>query len=121
MANFHRPLNVLEGDQLGRMLQEAANRLNVKTNTLEKGSDSPSKQINARSTHVDGAFTDPTAISQLAEQHDVLTIEIEHVDMEVLEDLSTGTRTRDDWRLVSGTKVEVQPSWRTTNTTRKNI
>ncbi|KAK3174892.1 hypothetical protein OEA41_002138 [Lepraria neglecta] len=121
MANFHRPLNdimnktigVLGGDQLGTMLQEAANRLNVKTITLEKGSDSPSKQINARSTHVDDAFTDPTAIRQLAEQYDVLTIEIEHVDTEVIEDLSTGTRTRDDWRLVNGTKVEVQPSWRT--------
>ena len=44
MANFHRSLNdimdkiigVLGGDQLGRMLQEAANRLNVKTITLEK-------------------------------------------------------------------------------------
>ena len=101
---------LLGGDQLVRMLQDAANRLNVKKITLEKGSDSPSKQVNARSTHVDGAFTDPTAIRQLAEQHEVLTIEIEQV---VLEDLSAGTRTRDDWRPVSGTKAEVQHSWRT--------
>ena len=87
---------MLGGDQLGRMLQDAANRLNVKTITRGKGSDSPSKQVNARSTHIDGAFTDPTAIRQLAELHDVLTIEIEHVDTEVLEDFSAGTRTRDD-------------------------
>ena len=36
-------IGVLGRDQLGRMLQEAANGLNVKTITLEKGSDSPSK------------------------------------------------------------------------------
>lgn len=36
-------IGVLGRDQLGRMLQEAANGLNVKTITLEKGPDSPSK------------------------------------------------------------------------------
>lgn len=58
---------------------------------LDKGSDSPSKQINARSSHVDGAITDPDAVGQLVENCDVLTIETEHVNTEVLEDLATGT------------------------------
>ena len=108
-----KTVGVLGGGQLGRMLQEAANRLNVKLITLDNGLDTPSKQINARSNHIDGSFTDPKAIRHLAEICDVLTIEIEHVDTDVLEDLSTGTETRGDWRLVKSTKVEVQPNWRT--------
>ena len=108
-----RTIGVLGGGQLGRMLQEAANRLNVNLITLDNGPDTPSKQINARSSHIDGSFTDPRAIRHLAENCDILTIEIEHVDTDVLEDLSTGTETRDDWRLIKSTKVEVQPSWRT--------
>ena len=108
-----KTVGVLGGGQLGRMLQEAASRLNVKLITLDNGPDTPSKQINARSSHIDGSFTDPKAIRLLAENCDILTIEIEHVDTDVLEDLSTGTETRDDWRLVKSTKVEVQPNWRT--------
>ena len=110
---MEKTVGVLGGGQLGRMLQEAANRLNVKLITLDNGPDTPSKQINARSSHIDGSFTDPKAIRHLAENCDILTIEIEHVDTDVLEDLSTGTETRDDWRLIKSTKVEVQPNWRT--------
>lgn len=77
-------VGILGGGQLGRMIVEAANRLNVKTVILEKGEDSPAKQINASSKHIDGSFTDPDAIMELAKQCDVLTVEIEHVDTEAL-------------------------------------
>lgn len=110
-----RTIGVLGGGQLGRMLTEAANRLNVKVLTLDSEG-SPAKQINARPDHVDGSFTDSQAILQLAERCDVLTVEIEHVDTDVLESLSRGTNTRDDWRLVKSTKIEVQPSWKTIRT-----
>ncbi len=107
-----KTIGVLGGGQLGRMLTEAANRLNVKVVTLDAES-SPAKQINAHPNHVTGSFTDPSSIRQLAKECDVLTVEIEHVDTDVLEELSTGTTVREDWRLVGGTKVEVQPSWKT--------
>ena len=110
-----KTIGVLGGGQLGRMLQEAANRLNINLITLDV-EESPSKQINAVSQHINGSFKDPNAIRQLAEQCDILTIEIEHVDTDILEDLSAGTQTREDWRLVRGPKVEIQPSWRTIRT-----
>ena len=107
-----RTLGVLGGGQLGRMLTEAANRLNIKVVTLDADK-SPAKQINAHADHVTGSFTDAEAIRELAQKCDVLTIEIEHVDTDVLEDLSNGTETREDWRLRRGCKIEVHPSWRT--------
>ncbi|MCJ1309348.1 phosphoribosylaminoimidazole carboxylase ade2 [Agyrium rufum] len=105
-------IGVLGGGQLGRMLTEAANRLNIKIVTLDTEA-SPAKQINANSDHVIGSFTDPAAIRQLAQRCDILTVEIEHVDTDVLEDLENGLETRADWKLVRSTKCEVQPNWRT--------
>lgn len=81
------------------MLTEAANRLNVKLISLDADR-APAKQINALQDHVNGSFRDPSAIRELARRCDVLTIEIEHVDTRVLEELANEG-------------VEVQPSWHT--------
>jgi len=107
-----RIVGILGGGQLGRMLTEAAHRLNIQVAILD-AEDAPAKQINGRQPHVNGSFADPKAIRQLAQECDILTIEIEHVDTEVLEEIATGTELRDDWRRVRRRKVEVQPSWRT--------
>lgn len=105
-------IGVLGGGQLGRMLSEAAHRLNIKLVFLD-AENAPAKQIDARSNHINGSFTDPEAVRQLAKICDLLTVEIEHVDTDILEELSTGTETGPDERVVAGVKVEVQPSWRT--------
>ncbi|ODQ64394.1 putative phosphoribosylaminoimidazole carboxylase [Nadsonia fulvescens var. elongata DSM 6958] len=81
-----RTVGILGGGQLGRMMVEAAHRLNVKTVVLD-AEGSPAKQINAISEHVNGSFTDSDAIARLAAKCDVLTIEIEHVNVDVLENL----------------------------------
>lgn len=69
------------------MLVEAANNLNVEVRLLDVGPSAPAKQISfkpssdgTRSEHVDGSFTDPQKIRELANKVDVLTVEIEHVD-----------------------------------------
>lgn len=76
-------VGILGGGQLGRMLVEAAHRLNIKTVILD-APNSPAKQINALDEHVDGSFTDEASIAKLAEKCDVLTVEIEHVDADAL-------------------------------------
>ncbi|KDN43969.1 putative phosphoribosyl-5-aminoimidazole carboxylase [Tilletiaria anomala UBC 951] len=85
-----RTVGVLGAGQLGRMFVEAASRLNVKVLLLDSGTVSPAKQINYQphdpssstsiSQHVDGSFSDPDKIIELAKRVDVLTVEIEHVD-----------------------------------------
>ncbi len=93
-----RQVGVLGGGQLGRMLIEAANRLNIKVNVLDAAA-SPAKQISAHDGHIEGSFKDAAAVQQLAQTSDVLTVEIEHVDTQMLEK-------------VAG-EVEVEPSWKT--------
>lgn len=68
------------------MLVEAAHRLNVKTVILD-APNSPAKQINGLHAHVDGSFANADSIRKLAEECDILTIEIEHVDTTILKEL----------------------------------
>lgn len=84
-------VGVLGGGQLGRMFAEAAARLNVTVRFLDVGDNTPAKQITnvpasvSGAQHVDGAFSDAAKIAELAEQVDVLTVEIEHVDADELQ------------------------------------
>lgn len=79
----NKTIGILGGGQLGRMIVEAAHRLNIKTVILD-AEKSPAKQINALDTHVDGSFTNYESIIKLAEKSDILTVEIEHVDVDSL-------------------------------------
>ncbi|KAM3066263.1 hypothetical protein ACMFMG_003226 [Clarireedia jacksonii] len=95
-------IGLLGGGQLGQMLCEAANPLGVKVVILD-APNSPAKQSNAKNEHIDGSFIDPEKVRELAKQVNVLTVEIEHVDTVVLEELANAG-------------VEVQPSWKTLRT-----
>lgn len=105
-------IGVLGGGQLGRMLTEAANRLNIKIITLDAES-SPAKQINAHNDHVNGSFKDAGAIRQLARKCDVLTTEIEHIDTHALEHLSKGSETIEERGRMDSPQLNIQPHWRT--------
>lgn len=83
------------------MLAASASLLNIPVSILDVGDHAPAKQILAPSPdlqHVDGAFSDPAKIRELAGKVDVLTVEIEHVDVGVLEEIA------------SSSKIEVHPS-----------
>jgi phosphoribosylaminoimidazole carboxylase len=96
-----RQVGVLGGGQLGRMLIEAANRLNIQVNVLDVAG-SPAKQISAHDGHIEGSFKDAAKVKELAQKCDVVTVEIEHVDTHMLEE-------------VAG-QVTVEPSWKTLRT-----
>lgn len=83
------------------MLAAAASLLNVKVLVLDVGDSAPAKQVISPEKpleHVDGSFAIPENIKKLAAQADVLTVEIEHVNADVLEEISKSSR------------VEVNPS-----------
>ncbi|GMM28703.1 phosphoribosylaminoimidazole carboxylase [Martiniozyma asiatica (nom. inval.)] len=86
-----KTIGILGGGQLGRMIVEAANRLNIKTIILESGELTPAKQINANGEHIDGSFKNYEDIKKLAEKCDVLTVEIEHVDTDALKKIQKET------------------------------
>ncbi|KAF4461352.1 phosphoribosylaminoimidazole carboxylase [Fusarium albosuccineum] len=101
-------LGLLGGGQLGRMLQEQAMLLGIEIVVLDEEG-CPTKQINQNEKHVAGSFKDPEKIRELARRCDVLTVEIEHINTEVLEEIATkGVEV--DGKLK---KVPVHPSWDT--------
>ncbi|CAN8098728.1 unnamed protein product [Discula destructiva] len=106
----HKPLiGLLGGGQLGRMLCEAAAPLDIPIAILDEANSS-AKQINSHLAHVAGSFKDPAKIRALAASCDVLTVEIEHIETDVLEEIAAAGVVGAD-----GTKraVAVHPSWRT--------
>lgn len=84
------------------MLAASASLLNVKVIILDVGEHAPAKQILApikpELAHIDGSFKDAEKIMLLAEKVDILTVEIEHVDVDVLD------------KVVQAQKVQVHPS-----------
>ena len=81
-----RRVGVLGGGQLGRMMAEAGHRLGVRIAALDPlGSKSPTGEV--AELCIEGSFQDTDKVHELASLSDVITIEIEHVNVEALEAL----------------------------------
>ena len=94
-----RVIGLLGGGQLGRMLIEAANNLNIKVAVLDVPG-APAKQVSSFSHHVNGSFKNAEDVSKLSKVSDILTMEIEHVDTKVLEDICSDISIQPDWSTV---------------------
>ncbi len=110
MASKTPVIGLLGGGQLGQMLCEAAAPLNIPIAVLD-ADDAPAKQINRNKHHVAGSFKDADKIRELAAHCDVLTVEIEHIDTRVLEEISSVSPAA---AAAAGERaVPVHPSWKT--------
>ncbi len=91
----HITVGILGGGQLGRMMAIAAHNLGqVNVVALDPGgTDSPSGLVAGGSIttenpkFIEGSFNDADAIRKLAAVVDILTVEIEHVNCDVLDEL----------------------------------
>lgn len=78
-------LGVLGGGQLGRMLIQEAVNLNVSVSILDPDKNAPCKEL--ASSFECGDFKDFNTVYEFGKKVDLLTIEIEHVNIEALEKL----------------------------------
>jgi len=78
-------LGILGGGQLGRMLLQEAANYDVRTAVLDPASDAPCSAISHEFTC--GSFQDFDTVLAFGKGKDVLTVEIEHVNTEALEEL----------------------------------
>jgi len=76
-------LGILGGGQLGRMLLQKAADFNISNAVLDPDPDAPCKHI--AETFVCGNFNDFDTVVKFGRGVDLLTIEIEHVNVEALE------------------------------------
>lgn len=106
-------IGLLGGGQLGAMLCEAANPLNVPIAILD-ADNAPAKKIHHNKNHGAGSFKDANMIRELANHCDVLTVEVEHVDTTILEEVNTkGVEVVAADGSKTNKKVAVHPSWKT--------
>lgn len=81
---LRKKIGIIGGGQLGRMMIEETLRYNLTINTLDAAG-SPCQGLSA--THITGSLKDAAAIRELAQISDVLTYEIEHINIDVLFEL----------------------------------
>lgn len=79
-------IGIVGGGQLGRMLTEAALPLGFKVVVLDANKDCPASQVGAK--QIVGDLYDAESLKKLAEEADFITIEIEHIDASVLDELA---------------------------------
>ncbi|KKA30934.1 hypothetical protein TD95_004334 [Thielaviopsis punctulata] len=102
-------IGVAGGGQLGQMLTQAAFPLGIPIVTLD-AADAPAKRINHHESHVIGSFKDAAKLRELAQRCDFLTVEIEHIDAAVLQEIADHGVTLADG---SVKKIEVHPAPKT--------
>jgi 5-(carboxyamino)imidazole ribonucleotide synthase len=78
-------LGILGGGQLGRMLIQETINLDVDVCVLDPDENAPCRDIAHEFTH--GSFKDFDTVMQFGKDKDVLTIEIEHVNVDALDAL----------------------------------
>ncbi|MCB0506931.1 MAG: 5-(carboxyamino)imidazole ribonucleotide synthase [Chitinophagales bacterium] len=78
-------IGIIGGGQLGKMFIENASKLAVSITILDKDAHCPAHHIAKQ--HIIGSITDADAIQKLADSSDVLTWEIEHINVDKLIDL----------------------------------
>jgi phosphoribosylaminoimidazole carboxylase len=86
-----KKVGILGGGQLGRMMVEASHRLGLQVTILDQPDDCPAKQLSSVVPHVDGAFKDSVKIKELKKSVDVVTVEIEHIDVSALKEIEAET------------------------------
>jgi 5-(carboxyamino)imidazole ribonucleotide synthase len=83
--SLNKKIGVIGGGQLGKMLFEAGSPLNIDYTFIEKSAGCPASLVCAN--QIVGGLQDADAIEKLAERCDVLTYEIEHINVEKLLEL----------------------------------
>lgn len=81
----HFKLGILGGGQLGRMLIQDAINYDIRIHVLDPSEDAPCKQI--AHCFVLGDFMDYETVLRFGHDVDIITIEIEHVNTDALEEL----------------------------------
>ena len=80
-----RTIGIVGGGQLGRMLTLAAKPLGFDVVVIDTGENCPAAQVGAE--QIVAGLRDESALSELASRSSFITIEIEHIDATVLEEI----------------------------------
>ncbi len=83
--NLDKKLGIVGGGQLGKMLLSECNKMNISTSVLDPSEKSPCKSISDK--FVLGDFNDFDTVYNFGKDCDIITFEIEHINVKALEAL----------------------------------
>ena len=84
-ALLDKTLGIIGGGQLGKMLLSECNKMNIKTHILDLNEDSPCKKMTNK--FYCGDFKDFDTVLSFGKECDLITFEIEHINVDALEKL----------------------------------
>jgi len=82
---FNRKLGIIGGGQLGKMLLSECNKMNIHTSVLDSNKNSPCKHLSNK--FYCGDFNDFNTVYNFGKDCDLITFEIEHINVDALESL----------------------------------
>ena len=85
MEVLNKKIGIIGSGQLGRMTIQEARKMDIYTNVLTPEIPSPSSDIS--NDYIIGDLYDAEKIKELANKSDIITYEIEHINVEVLKEL----------------------------------
>ena len=91
MASIFPKIGIIGGGQLGKMFIENASKLSVPINILDRDINCPASTLATQ--HIVGSITDADEIQKLSDISDVLTWEIEHINVNKLIELQEQGKT----------------------------
>ena len=86
-----KTIGIIGGGQLGKMFIQNASKLSVPINILDRDATCPASVL--ANHHIVGSITDANEIQKLSDISDVLTWEIEHIDVDKLIELQQQGKT----------------------------
>jgi 5-(carboxyamino)imidazole ribonucleotide synthase len=86
-----KTIGIIGGGQLGKMFIENASKISAKINILDRDATCPASTI--ANQHIIGSITDADEIQKLSDISDVLTWEIEHINVDKLIELQQKGKT----------------------------
>ena len=82
---FDKKLGIIGGGQLGKMLLSECNKMNIHTSVLDTNENSPCKNLSNK--FYCGDFNDFDTVYSFGKDCDLITFEIEHINVDALESL----------------------------------
>ncbi len=86
-----KTIGIIGGGQLGKMFIQNASKLSVPINILDRDNNCPASKL--ADQHIVGSITDADEIQKLSDISDVLTWEIEHINVDKLIELQQQGKT----------------------------
>ena len=85
LNTLDRKVGIIGGGQLGKMILDEASKIGLSLSILDPSNESPC--CNLSNNFVQGDFNDYDTVINFGEKHDLISYEIEHINIDALDKL----------------------------------